>query len=95
MNRKASQEKRYDAMNVLNNVFLLSKDISSKYDNADNVLQGSSIDKKYLDFLSSGEYYEKYKPGIFIIMIKFPQGHLNLIILKMFHMVINPVENMY
>jgi hypothetical protein len=64
MNRKASQEKRYDAMNVLNNVFLFSKDISSKYDNADNVLQGSSIDKKYLDFLSSGEYYEKYKPGI-------------------------------
>ena len=64
MNGKASQEKRYDAMNVLNNVFLFSKDISSKYDNADNVLQGSSIDKKYLDFLSSGEYYENYKPGI-------------------------------
>ena len=61
---KESKEKRYNAMNVLSNAFLFSKDIGSKYDNADNVLQGSSTDKKYLDFLSSGEYYENYKPGI-------------------------------
>ena len=64
-NKDSETESKYIAMNLLNNGFLFGNKIENQYDNIENILQGNSIeDKKYLDFLSNGEYYENFKPGL-------------------------------
>ena len=64
-NKDSESESKYIAMNLLNNGFLFSNKIENQYDSIENILQGNSIeDKKYVEFLSNGEYFENYKPGL-------------------------------
>ena len=64
-NKNDDINSKYITINILNNGFLFSNNINTKYENTNNLIQGSCTeDKKYLDFLSNGPFYENYKPGI-------------------------------
>ena len=61
----SEKESRKKLMNILLNGYLFENDLYTKYENLDSILQGNMIeDKKYIDFLSSGEYFENYKPKL-------------------------------
>lgn len=56
---------KYELIDLLNNGFLFSNKINNEYNNINNLLQGNNDeDKKYLEFLSNGEYYDNFKPNI-------------------------------
>ena len=62
---KNDDKSKYITINVLNNGFLFSNKINTKYENSNNLIQGNFIeDKKYAEFLSNGPFYENYKPGL-------------------------------
>ena len=64
-NQDTEIKDRYEAISVLSKGYLFGNKIENVYDNVENLLQGNSNeDKKYLEFLSDGEYYENYKPGL-------------------------------
>ena len=55
----------FTAIEVLNKAYLFDKEITTEYESANNILQGSSTEEKiYLDFLSEGAYYDNFKPSI-------------------------------
>ena len=63
--KKNDKESKYKIINLLNNGLLFNNSINTKYENVNNLLQGSSVeDEKYIHFLSNGEYYENYKPNL-------------------------------
>ena len=58
-------QNRTHYFNLLNNNFLFDDIINVEYDSIGHLLQGNNNeDKKYLDYLSSGEYYNNFKPGL-------------------------------
>ena len=65
MEGKNDDKSKYNTINVLNNGFLFSNRINTKYESSNNLLQGNSNeDEKFLEFLSNGPIYENYKPGL-------------------------------
>ena len=63
--KKNVDEKIYKIINVLSNGFLFNNKINTEYESINNILEGNSNeDENYLTFLSTGEYYENYKPGL-------------------------------
>lgn len=54
----------YTFIDILRKQLLFDDKINTEYENADKLLQGSEEDKNYIQFLSEGEYYENFKPGI-------------------------------
>ena len=64
-NKDSKSESIIITMNLLNNGFLFGNKTENEYDTIEDILQGNYIeDKKYVDYLSNGEYYENYKPGL-------------------------------
>ena len=55
----------FNVMHLLNKGYLFDANIKGDYQNIYNILQGNYYDdKKYIEFLSSGKYYEGYKPKL-------------------------------
>ena len=55
---------KYELIDLLNNGFLFSNKINNEYNNINNLLQGNNDeDKKYLEFLSNGDYCDNFKPN--------------------------------
>ena len=55
---------KYDLIDLLNNGFLFNNQLNNIYNNVDNLLQGNNVeDKIYLEFLSSGDYWNNFKPN--------------------------------
>ena len=55
---------KYDLIDLLNNGFLFNNQLNNIYNNVDNLLQGNNEeDKIYLEFLSSGDYWNNFKPN--------------------------------
>ena len=55
----------FNVMHLLNKGYLFDDDVKGDYQNIYNILQGNYYDdKKYIDFLSQGNYYEGYKPNL-------------------------------
>ena len=58
-------KERAHYFDLLNNLFLFDDIINVEYDSIGHLLQGNdNEDKKYLDYLSNGEYYDNFKPGL-------------------------------
>ena len=72
--------KHNKTLSILNNGYLFENEINTNYNNLYNILEGNSEeDKKYLDFLSNGEFFENFKPHLkkttgFNFGIDFPTG---------------------
>jgi hypothetical protein len=50
---------------LLNNIFLFDNIVYTEYESIEDYLQGNNKeDKKYIEYLSNGEYYNNYKPGM-------------------------------
>ena len=65
INQNAEKGDQYKAFDAMNNLFLFEGDMISEYKGIEDILQGNNIeDKKYIDYLSKGEYYNNYKPKI-------------------------------
>ena len=55
----------FDLFDTLNNVFVFEDILSINYENIDDFLQGNDKeDKRYLEYLSNGDYYNNFKPGM-------------------------------
>ena len=55
----------YTMIYNLNQLLLFNTALNSKYNNVDDLLQGNNNeDKKYLEFLSNGKFYDNFKPGL-------------------------------
>lgn len=58
-------DSKYKIIDLLNNGYLFNNEIKTNYLNINNILQGSiEEDKKYIKFLSSGKFFENYKPNL-------------------------------
>ena len=67
MNGKSGDEMKdiVDLFDTLNNIFVFEDILSINYENIDGFLQGNdNEDKKYLEYLSNGDYYNNFKPGM-------------------------------
>ena len=50
---------------ILNNIFIFEDVVNVDYESIEDILQGNNKeDKRYLNYLSSGEHYNNYKPGL-------------------------------
>ena len=59
------KKSRKKLMDILLNGYLFENDLYTQYNNIESILQGNNDeDKKYVDFLSSGQYFENYKPKL-------------------------------
>ena len=56
----------YEFIHILEKDLLFDTKINSEFENVEDLLQGRNTkeDKKNLEFLSNGEYYDNFKPGI-------------------------------
>ena len=63
--KKEKKETKYKTIDILINGYLFSKETTSNYSNVYNIIQGNAIeDKKYVDFLSGGDFFDNYKPNL-------------------------------
>ena len=67
MNDKASggMKDKIHLFDILNNIFVFDNIVNIEYESVGDFLQGNNKeDKRYLDYLTSGDYYNNYKPGM-------------------------------
>lgn len=61
--KKTKNETKYKVIDILNNGFLFKNETKENYANVYNILQGNyDEDKKYVDYLANGEFFDNYKP---------------------------------
>ena len=59
------RNKKYKTFDILINGYLFNNDIKPNYKNMNDILYGNSDeDNRYIEFLSSGKYFENYKPKL-------------------------------
>ena len=64
-NKEGTKDEKFKAFDVLNNLFLFNDDMIFEYGSIENILQGNNLeDKKYVDYLASGDYFYNYKPKL-------------------------------
>ena len=50
---------------LLNNILIFDNTVNVEYESIEDILQGNAKeDKRFLDYLTSGDYYNNYKPGL-------------------------------
>lgn len=55
----------FHLFDLLNNIFLFDNIVYTEYESIEDYLQGNNKeDKRYIEYLSNGEYYNNYKPGM-------------------------------
>ena len=55
---------KYKTINILNNGYLFTNNIKSSYKNLYNILEGNSDeDKRYIQYLSNGPFFQNFKPN--------------------------------
>lgn len=65
INKKKEYESKYKVFNILNNGYLFNNETNTKYKNIYSILEGNcDEDNRYIKFLSSGTFYENYKPKL-------------------------------
>ena len=67
INGKANQgmKDKIHLFDILNNIFIFDNIVNVEYESIGDILQGNNKeDKRYLDYLKSGDYYNNYKPGL-------------------------------
>jgi len=63
--KKEKKETKYKTIDILINGYLFNNEIKTNYNNIYNILQGNTDeDKKYINFLSSGQFFDNYKPNL-------------------------------
>ena len=63
--KKDKKESKYKVIDLLNKGYLFNNEIKANYSNIYNILQGSfEENKKYIQFLSSGQFFDNYKPKL-------------------------------
>ena len=61
--KKTKNETKYKVIDILNNGFLFKNETKENYTNVYNIMQGNyDEDKKYVDYLANGEFFDNYKP---------------------------------